>query len=497
MEEENVLIQERHIKLNKLIELGINPYPYKYNRTHTSDEILKKFAKLANEEKSGEQVSVAGRIVQLRRMGKATFAHIQDGKGKVQAYFREDDIKEKYDLLKYLDIGDIIGCNGGVFKTRLGEVTVYVKNLELLTKTLRPLPEKFHGLKDPELRYRMRYVDLIMNPEVKEIFVKRAKIISAIREYLDNKEFVEVDTPCLQTIYGGAHAKPFKTHLNALNMPVYLRISNELYLKRLIVGGFDKVYEFARDFRNEGIDRTHNPEFTQVELYEAYCDFEDMMRMTENIYEYAAKKVLGTTKINFNGHEIDVKAPWKRLTMIEAINKFADLKDIPDISKATEEELKSIVHNYNIEIEGDLTIGTMIQGIFEELCESKLIQPVFITHHPVESTPLCKTLRNGDNKWVERFEPYIAGMEVANGYSELNDPIRQKALLEQQAEQLKGGAEEAHPYDEDFVKAIEYGMPPTGGIGIGIDRMVMVLTGSQSVRDVILFPFMKEMDNGK
>src|SRR3989338_4036418 len=499
MEEDNVLIKERKEKLRKLRELGINPYPYKFDRKHLSSYINKKYSKLEHGNKSEEVVVVAGRILQLRKMGKAAFAHIQDRDGKVQIYLREDGLKEKYDLLKYIDIGDFIGISGKVFKTKLGEVTIEVQDLQILTKTLRPLPEKFHGLKDPELRYRMRYVDLIMNPEVKDVFISRAKIIGLIRKYFDDYGALEVDTPCLQPIYGGAAARPFKSHLHALNMPIYLRISNELYLKRLIVGGFDKVYEFARDFRNEGIDKTHNPEFTQIEIYEAYVDYEHMMKHVEKIYEMAAKELHGSTKFKFGEHNIDVKTPWKRMTMIEAVNKFAGLQNsgITDISKASDEELKEIIRNYNIEVKGDLSRGMMIQQIFEELCEDKLIQPVFIMHHQVESTPLCKTLRNGDETTVERFEPYIAGMEIANGYSELNDPIMQKMLLEQQAEQLQNGSEEAHPYDEDFVRAIEYGMPPTGGVGIGIDRMVMILTNSASIRDVILFPFMKEESNGE
>ncbi len=494
MEEDNVLIKERKEKLRKLQELGINPYPYKFDRKHFSSDIVNKYSKLESGEKADETVILAGRIVQLRRMGKVTFAHIQDHYGKIQLYFRENDIKEDYHLLKLLDIGDFIGCKGKVFKTKLGEVTVYVEDFKLLTKTLRPLPEKFHGLKDPELRYRMRYLDLIMNPHVKDVFLKRAKIIALIRKYFDDYGAIEVDTPCLQTVYGGAAAKPFKSYLHALNMHIYLRISNELYLKRLIVGGFDKVYEFARDFRNEGIDKTHNPEFTQIEMYEAYVDYEHMMEHVEKIYELCALELHGSTSFKFGSHTIDIKTPWKRLTMVEAINSFAGL-DV-DISSASDDELKAIIKNYNIDVKGDLTRGIMIQTIFEELCEDKLIQPVFIIHHPVESTPLCKTLRDGDSALVERFEPYIAGMEVANGYSELNDPILQKKLLEEQASQLRGGVEEAHPYDDDFVRAIEYGMPPCGGFGLGVDRMVMLLTNSTSVRDVILFPFMKEEGNG-
>ncbi|MBW3015490.1 lysine--tRNA ligase [Candidatus Woesearchaeota archaeon] len=490
MEPENKLIKERIDKLKEIRDSGVEPYPYIFDQKHHSNEIKERYKDLEEGQSNKKaKLAVAGRIMLKREMGKASFVTIRDQEGDIQLYFRQDDVgKEAYDLFKKLDLGDIIGANGYVFKTKRGEITVYVTEFQLLTKTIRPLPEKFHGLQDPELRYRMRYVDLIMNPEVREVFRNRALIISSIREYLDKRGFLEVDTPCIQPIYGGAAARPFKTHLNALNMEVYLRISNELYLKRLIVGGFEKVYEFARDFRNEGIDRTHNPEFTQVELYQAYADYNDMMKIMEELWAFCAQRLYGTTKIKYQNEVIDLTPPWRRLTMVDAIKEYADI----DVTKLSDEELFDLRITYNIDYEGELTRGMMIQLLFEELCEDKLVQPVFIIHHPVESTPLCKTLRNGDTKHVERFEPYIFGMEIGNAYSELNDPIRQRELLEEQAEQLRGGAEEAHPMDEDFIRSIEYGMPPTGGMGVGVDRMVMILTNQDTVREVILFPFMRE-----
>ncbi|MBI4140301.1 lysine--tRNA ligase, partial [Candidatus Woesearchaeota archaeon] len=345
------------------------------------------------------------------------------------------------------------------------------------------------GLKDIEARYRKRYVDLIMNPEVREVFKKRTQILDSIRELLNTRGFLEVDTPVLQPIYGGANAKPFKTHLNALDMDVFLKIAPELYLKRLIVGGFEKVYEFSRNFRNEDIDRSHNPEFTGLEIYQAYADFNDMKELVEDVYINAAKKVLGTTRFEYQGKEIDLKKPWQSYTMIDAIRKFADI----DVNKMSDKELFDFRITYNLEIEGDITKGKIIQALFEELVEDKLVQPTFITHHPKESTALCKECREPEHKdFVERFEPYIAGMEIANAFSELNNPITQRKLLEEQAKQLRAGAEEAHPMDEDFVQSIEYAMPPTGGVGIGIDRMIMILTNQPSIKDVILFPFMKK-----
>ncbi|MEK6858201.1 MAG: lysine--tRNA ligase, partial [Nanoarchaeota archaeon] len=415
-------------------------------------------------------------------MGKIAFMHILDEFGKVQLYAAFDKLGEKnYEFLKLLDMGDWIGAEGHIFKTRTGEITVEVSDIQLLSKSLRPLPEKWHGLSDIEQRYRKRYVDLIISPQVREVFKKRTAIIQSVKEILDEKGFLEVDTPCLQPIYGGAAARPFISHLNALDMKVYMRISNELYLKRLIVGGFEKIYEFARDFRNEDIDRTHNPEFTQVELYQAYADFNTMMEITEEIYERTAKKVLGTTIFEYQGHQIDLKRPWQRYSMVEAITKFADI----NVEKLTDRELFDLRITYNLQITGEVTRGKMIQALFEELVEGKLIQPTFITHHPVESTPLCKPCREHPLQFAERFEPFIAKMEIGNAFSELNDPILQRKLLEDQSKELNEGSQEAHPMDEDFIQAIEYGMPPTGGLGLGIDRMVMILTNQASIRDVL------------
>ncbi|MBI5064777.1 lysine--tRNA ligase [Candidatus Woesearchaeota archaeon] len=489
MPTEQELINERKRKSDDLRKLNINPYPYSYDVKEKFTEITAAFAELKPEEHTAHETKTAGRIISLRRMGKVTFMHLRDESGKLQLYFAEDILgKEKYALLKLFDMGDWLGVEGKIFKTRTGEVTVEIKNFEILCKSLHPLPEKWHGLTDIESRYRQRYVDLIMNPDVRETFKKRAIIFDSIRNFLNKKNFLEVDTPCLQPIYGGAAARPFKTHLNALNMDVFLRISNELYLKRLLVGGFERVYEFARDFRNEDIDRTHNPEFTQIEIYQAYADFEDMMNLTEDLYVNAAKKINGTTKIEFEGNKIDLKKPWKRMTMLEAIKVHANV----DVKKLNDEELFALKDELKLKkVEGEPTRGKMIQALFEELVEDKLIQPTFITHHPEESTPLCKISR-ADPSMVERFEPFIAGMEVANGYSELNDPVKQRQLFEQQAEELKKGSAEAHPLDEDFLQAIEYGMPPTGGVGIGIDRMAMIITGQASIRDVLLFPFMKQ-----
>lgn len=490
MPNEEELIAERIRKLEDIRKLKINPYPYSFDVKNNSAQVQSEFANLKPEEHTKNIVKVAGRIIALRRMGKIAFMHILDEFGKVQLYAALDKLGEKnYEFLKLLDMGDWIGAEGHIFKTRTGEITIEVSNIELLCKSLRPLPEKWHGLSDIEQRYRKRYVDLIISPQVREVFKKRTAIIQSVKEILDEKGFLEVDTPCLQPIYGGAAARPFISHLNALDMKVYMRISNELYLKRLIVGGFEKVYEFARDFRNEDIDRTHNPEFTQVELYQAYADFNTMMEITEEIYERTAKKVLGTTQFEYQGHKIDLKRPWQRYTMVEAIKKFADI----DVEKLTDKDLFELRITYKLEIAGEVTRGKMIQALFEELVEEKLIQPTFITHHPVESTPLCKPCREHPLQFVERFEPFIAKMEIGNAYSELNDPILQRKLLEDQAKELNEGSQEAHPMDEDFIQAIEYGMPPTGGLGIGIDRMVMILTNQASIRDVLLFPFMKKV----
>ncbi|RLE45959.1 lysine--tRNA ligase, partial [Candidatus Woesearchaeota archaeon] len=468
---------------------GINPYPYKYEPTYSAAKVQEEFSKLEKEEKTDKKVRIAGRIMSLRRMGKATFMHVMDQTGKVQAYFKFDEIGENYNLLKLMDIGDWIGIEGIVFKTKTGEVTVRTEKFEILSKSIRPLPDKWSGLKDIEQRYRKRYLDLIMNPDVRNVFLKRTKIINSIRQSLNKKGFLEVETPVLQPVYGGANARPFKTHLHSLDMDVYLRISNELYLKRLIIGGYEKVFEFARDFRNEDIDRTHNPEFTQIEIYEAFADFNDMQNLVMDLFVNAAKEIHGSTRFEYQGHKIDVKKPWQKFTMIESLREIAGI----DVEKLDEKELLNLCRQHNVELEDNPGKGDMIQGLFDELVEKKLIQPTFITDYPVESTPFCKVSRKDpDSCYIERFEVFIAGMEVGNAYSELNDPVVQKKLLEEQAARLRAGSEEAHPMDKDFVQAVEYGMPPTGGVGIGIDRMTMLLTNQKSIRDVIFFPFMKQ-----
>ena len=489
MPTEEELIAERLRKREKLLKLGINPYPYKYEPTATTKQVAAKYAHLKSEEHTNDSVKVAGRVVGLRRMGKATFMHILDQTGKLQIYFKFDDMPKVYDVLKLADMGDWIGIEGTIFKTKTGEVTVKATNFQILCKSLRPLPEKWHGLKDIEERYRRRYVDLIVNPEVREAFFKRTKIVDAIRETLNKRDFLEVETPILQPIYGGANARPFKTHLNSLKMDVYLRISNELHLKRLLVGGFERVYEFAKDFRNEDIDRTHNPEFTQIEIYQAYADFNDMKETVMDLYIAAAKAIHGSTKFEYQGNIIDVKKPWASYTMNEALKKFAGI----DSENLSVEDLGKLCMQHRLEVAANPTKGLLIQALFEELVEEKLIQPTFITHHPIESTPLCKPCREPhlSAHYIERFEPFIAGMEIANAYSELNDPVKQRMLLEEQGRQLRAGSLEAHPMDEDFIQAIEYGMPPTGGVGIGIDRMTMLITNNPSIRDVLFFPFMK------
>ncbi len=488
MGREEQIINERLKKIAELRKAGINPYPYSYERTHQSSEINKEFSSLKNEEKSKKVVRVAGRIMIIRDIGKIIFCQLQDSTGKIQIVLQEGETKESEieKFKKYVDSADFIGVEGIPTRTKRGELSVMAKKVEILTKSLLPLPEKFHGLEDKEERYRKRYLDLMINPEVKEVFKKRERIIDAIREYLKGKGFNEVDTPYLQSVYGGAAAKPFKTHLNALNIPLFLAISPELYLKRLIVGGYDKVFTIARNFRNEGIDRWHNPEFSMMEIYQAYVDYNEMMRLTENLFEYVAKKVNGTTKITIKGQEIDLKTPWKRMTMLEAIKKYANI----DAEEMSWEELRDFMEENGVEEKGS-SWGLRVQAIFEHFCEKELIQPTFITDHPIETTPLCKTHRNGDARIIERFETFCAGAELANAYSELNDPIVQRQLLKEQEESLVKGNDEANPYDEDFVNAIEVGLPPTGGVGIGIDRMIILLTEQESIRDIIFFPFMK------
>ena len=484
--DENHLITIRKEKLEELRKQGKDPFKItKFNRTHTSEQIKENYEKLERKD-----VTVAGRIMAKRVMGKASFCHIQDMQGKIQSYVSLNDLgEESYKEFKTYDIGDIVGITGFVFTTKTGEISVHAKEMVLLTKSLRPLPEKFHGLKDTELRYRQRYVDLIMNPEVKDTFLIRSKIIKEIKNVLDNKGYVEVETPILNTIAGGAAARPFITHHNTLDMDMYLRIANELYLKRLIVGGFDKVYELGRMFRNEGISIKHNPEFTNIELYAAYEDYNDMMDITEEIISTVAQKVLGTTKITYQGTPIDLTPGWRRLPMIDAIKEVTGV-DFNEIN--TDEEASEAARKLGIEVEGTLERGNVINLVFEEKVEETLVQPTFIMDYPVEVSPLTKR-KPSDPRLVERFEVFIGGREYGNAYSELNDPIDQYERFLEQAKQKADGNEEANDMDDDFVKALEYGMPPTGGLGIGVDRLIMLLTDSASIRDILFFPTMKPL----
>ncbi len=482
--------QIRLNKLNKLIEEGKNPYEIvKFDRTHLSNEIREQFDEL-----EGKTVTLAGRMVSRRIMGKATFAHLLDRAGEMQIYVRRDDVGEDaYKAFKEYDLGDILGVSGKVFRTKTGEVSLHVETLTLLTKALHPLPEKFHGLTNTDTRYRQRYLDLIVNPEVRDTFVKRSQIIAAIRTYLAGEGFMEVETPMLVANAGGAAARPFETHFNALDEDLKLRISLELYLKRLIVGGLEKVYEIGRVFRNEGLDTRHNPEFTLMELYQAYTDYHGMMDLTENLYRYVAKTVLGTTTIVYNGIEMDLGKPFERITMVDAVKKYAGV-DFNEIH--TLEEARAIAQEKHVEFEPHHKKGDILNLFFEEFVEEHLLQPTFVMDHPVEISPLTKK-KPGNPDYVERFEFFMNGWEMANAYSELNDPIDQRARFKAQEELLAHGDEEANRTDEDFLYALEIGMPPTGGIGFGIDRMVMLLTDSAAIRDVLLFPTMKSLDSDK
>ncbi len=473
-------------KLNALIEAGKNPYEVmKYDRSHLSSEILANFDALEN-----QTVSIAGRMMSRRVMGKASFAHLLDRDGEIQIYVRRDDVGEDaYREFKNYDLGDVIGVKGFVFKTKSGEISVHAQEIELLTKSLHPLPEKFHGLRDTDTRYRQRYLDLIVNPEVRDTFIKRSKIIATIRSFLDAQGFIEVETPMLVANAGGAAARPFETHFNALDEDLKLRISLELYLKRLIVGGLEKVYEIGRVFRNEGLDTRHNPEFTLMELYQAYTDYHGMMDLTENLYRHVAQTVLGTTKISYNGVEMDLGKPFARITMVDAVKKYANV-DFDQVE--TLEQARELARAHHIEFEPHHTKGNILNLFFEEYVEEHLIQPTFVMDHPIEISPLTKK-KPGKPGYVERFEFFMNGWEMANAYSELNDPIDQRARFKAQEELLAHGDEEANRTDEDFLYALEIGMPPTGGIGYGIDRMVMLLTDSQAIRDVLLFPTMKSL----
>lgn len=478
------LLKVRREKLKELSDKGQNPYEVTvYDVTDYAKPINDEFDKY-----EGNQVSLAGRIMSKRDMGKASFIDIQDTTGRIQSYVRKDHLEEEaYADFKKYDIGDIIGIKGEVFRTQKGQISIKANDVKLLSKSLLPLPEKFHGLKDTDLRYRQRYVDLIVNPDVKEAFIKRSKIIKEIRNYLDNNNFVEVETPVLQTVAGGATARPFNTHHNSLDLDMHLRISLELYLKRLIVGGFDRVYEIGRVFRNEGMSVRHNPEFTLLELYQAYTDYEGMMNLTEELFKAVAEKVVGSKIVQYGEYEIDLEKPFERLTMTDAVKKYANI-DFNEIK--TLEEARALAKEHHIEFEERHLKGDILNLFFEEYVEEHLIQPTFIMEHPVEISPLAKRKPN-DKDFTERFELFILGREHANAFSELNDPIDQRERFVHQVELKNAGDDEASDMDEDFLNALEYGMPPTGGLGIGIDRMVMLFTNASSIRDVLLFPTMK------
>ncbi len=487
MDEMNDLWRVRLDKLAQLREFGVEPYGDQYKRTHMAQEILDGFENL-----EGQVVNVAGRMMSKRDQGKVIFSHIQDFSGRIQLYIRKDEMGEEwFEMISKFDIGDIIGVEGKVFRTKRGEISIHATDVKILSKSMRPLPEKFHGLTNVELRYRQRYLDLIMNPEVKNVFIMRSKIIRSMRNYLESQGFLEVETPTLHTIPGGAAARPFITHHNTLDMDLYLRIALELPLKRLIVGGFEKVFEIGRNFRNEGISIKHNPEFTMMELYQAYANYEDIMELTENMISHIAREVHGTTEITYQGQMIDFKTPWRRLTMLDGILEYAGV-DFRSIN--TDEEAMEVAKEKGLKIEPGSSRGKIINEFFEAFVEPKLIQPTFIIGHPVEISPLAK--RNPENpEYTDRFEAFVYGRELGNAFSELNDPIDQKERFEAQVAERDKGDDEAHMMDEDFVQSLEYGLPPTGGLGIGIDRLVMFLTDSPSIRDVILFPTMRPRED--
>ncbi|PRR80049.1 lysine--tRNA ligase [Clostridium vincentii] len=481
----------RREKLAQLKEVGKDPFEvYKVERTHTSEQVKSNFEQL-----EGESVTVAGRIMSKRGQGKVVFSDINDRDGKIQLFIKIDEVgEENLKSYKSYDLGDIVVATGVVFKTRTEEISVKVNKFQLVCKSLKPLPEKWHGLKDPDLRYRQREVDIITNPEVKDTFIKRTQIMRGIREFLDNKGFLEVETPILGAIAGGAAARPFVTHHNTLDMDMYLRIATELYLKRLIVAGFEKVYDMGKNFRNEGMSVRHNPEFTMIELYEAYSDYNDMMEICENMVAYVCEKINGTTKVMYQGTEIEFKPPWRRITMVDAVKEYAGI-DFNTIN--SNEEAQAIAKEKHLEFPKPLdtvTKGEVLNMLYEEYAEEKMIQPTFVMDYPVEISPLTKKKR-GNEAFTERFEGFVFGRELCNAYSELNDPIVQRERFEQQAKSRELGDDEAYVIDEEFMSALETGMPPTGGLGMGIDRLVMFLTDAASIRDVILFPTMKPQTN--
>ena len=479
--------QIRRDKLNELIQQGKSPYRItSFAKTNNSDEIIRDF-----ESFEGRKVTIAGRMMSRRIMGKASFAHLLDAGGSIQIYVKRDEVgEEEYADFKLFDLGDVLGVSGKVFKTKTGEVSIHAEDVVLLTKCLKPLPEKFHGLQDTDMRYRQRYLDMIVNPEIKAVFEKRSRILDAIREFLDQRGFLEVDTPILHTLEIGAAARPFMTHHNTLDIDMYLRVETELYLKRLIVGGIEKVYEIGRIFRNEGMDRFHNPEFTSIELYQAYVDYHEMMRIVEEMYEYVAMKVLGTTEITYQGQKISLKAPWPRVSMAEAVKNACG---VDFYAWQSDEEARACLDERKIRYEKGATRGHCLAALFDEYVEDTLQQPTFVIDYPVEISPLAKR-KADDPRMTERFEFFITGREGGNAFSELNDPIDQRERFVRQVEERRALGGKNAKVDEDFVNALEYGMPPTGGLGIGIDRMIMLLTDSVSIRDVLLFPTMKPLD---
>lgn len=487
MTREEEIVKERLRKIEDLRKKGINPYPYSYNRTHLAQELQEKFKDLKNEGESKTKVSVCGRVMSVRDMGAINFISLQDGSGKIQLVFKDKLASE----IKNIDAGDFIGCEGTIFRTKRGELSVLVTKSTILTKAILPLPEKWHGLQDMEERYRKRYLDLIANPKVKEVFITRTKIIQAIKEFLNSKGYLEVETPLLQPIYGGAAAKPFETHLNDLNMDIYLGVSPELYLKRLLVGGFEKVYTICKNFRNESVDMQHNPEFTMLESYEAYIDRDGVADLFEEMMAFVAKKILGTTKFEYQGNKLDF-GKWKRVTMHDAINEKFGI----DVEKMSDKELLELAMKNSEKVTKKSPRGELINELFETFAK-KIIEPTIVIDYPKETCPLCKVHRK-NSALIERFEPTCCGMELGNAYSELNDPALQRKLLEEQVKERKNEEEPwTSDLDTDFIEAMEHGMPPTGGIGIGVDRIVMLLTNSPSIRDVIFFPFMKPLEKKK
>jgi lysyl-tRNA synthetase class 2 len=490
MEDYNELIQQRFKKLAEISAMGHKPYAGRFDVSTSSQALLDTYGQSTKEELEQKkvEVTIAGRIMAMRSFGKAGFGHIQDGSGRIQVYFQKNTLGEdQYALFKKLDIGDFIGMKGFLFRTKTNELTIDMEGFTLLSKSLRPLPEKWHGLTDVEIRYRQRYVDLIVNPEVKNVFLLRTKIVQAIRSFLNTRGYIEVETPMMQSVPGGATARPFKTHHNALDMDLFLRIAPELYLKRLLVGGFEKVYEINRNFRNEGISTRHNPEFTMLEFYTAYADYRDLMTMTEQMISSVAMEVLGRTDVESEGHRIDLSPPWKRITYLDSLLEAG----VPREVLADGAQARAYAKKLGANLTGGEPLGKVLNEIFESLVEPKLIQPTFITDYPTDISPLSKKLDENPD-YVERFELFVVGRELANAFSELNDPVDQKERFLKQVSEGEAGDEEAHKMDEDFIRALEYGMPPAAGEGIGIDRLVMLLTGSNSIRDVILFPQMKK-----